>query len=63
MEAMSSLFRKRKTPEQVVALLSAALAGLDANEGDEVATLSLREEIAKRVAQAKAFIYGDVRRR
>ena len=51
-------FRNRKTPEQVINLLSKALQELTATE-DERVTAKLREEIAKRVNQAKAFIYGE----
>jgi hypothetical protein len=57
MDAVTSLFKKRRTPEQVVALLAKSLAELDASP-DEVdrETARLRDEIAKRVGQARIVI-------
>lgn len=63
MDVVSSLFKKKKTPEQIVSLLKRGLVDLsavaEASYGNEKEIAKLQEEIAKRVDQLRACIWGD----
>ena len=57
---MAFLFKKKKTPSELAAILARDLAAFSTHASDEKAVEKLQTDVAKRINQMRDVVYGEV---
>ena len=58
---MAFLFKKKKSPSELAAILARDLSSFSTHAADEKAVEKLQADVAKRVNQMRDVVYGEVR--